>query len=274
MPRIVHFIFGLRPQREPFHLLHYLALASCRQVLAPDEIRLHVHELPYGIYWDLARPLVTLERIEPVQEIAQRHYDPVVGAYRYAHHADVIRLDLLARHGGLYADIDTLFLRPVPDAFWAEPAVIGHEADVVYPDVGAPEISVTNALLMAQPASPFIVRWRQQILNAMDGTWSGHSCRLATRLASDHPDEVRVEPQSSFSPFDHTPQDITALLQGPHEAARLAQAYSVHLCAHLWWDLHRTDFSTVSAPQITERYLRESETPIGFLARPFLPGLF
>jgi len=53
-PRIVLFVFGLRPQDEPFHLVHYLAVASCRAVLQPDDIRFHCHELPYGPYWDLA----------------------------------------------------------------------------------------------------------------------------------------------------------------------------------------------------------------------------
>ena len=41
-----------------------------------------------------------------------------------------IRLDVLARHGGLYADIDTLFLGPIPERCWNAPAVIGREADV------------------------------------------------------------------------------------------------------------------------------------------------
>jgi len=33
----------------------------------------------------------------------------------------------------MYADIDTLFLRPPPDHLWAQPAVIGAEAPVSYP---------------------------------------------------------------------------------------------------------------------------------------------
>ena len=69
IPRIAHFVFGLRSQDEPFHLVHYLALASCRAVLDPDEIFLHCHELPYGFYWDLARPLVTLRRVARVQRV-------------------------------------------------------------------------------------------------------------------------------------------------------------------------------------------------------------
>ena len=109
IPRTAHFVFGLRPQVEPFHLVHYLAIASCAEVVGPERIVVHCHELPYGFYWDLARPLVELQRIEPVASVVDFPYDdPVVRHYSYAHQADVVRLDALAAHGGIYADIDTL----------------------------------------------------------------------------------------------------------------------------------------------------------------------
>lgn len=274
IPRVVHFVFGLRPQREPFHLLHYLAIESCRQVVRPDEIRLHVHELPYGIYWDLARPLVTLERVQPVAGIDAGA--PDVAPYRYAHHADVIRLDVLARDGGMYADIDTIFLRPVPEGCWDAPAVIGEESPVQYPDSPGPERSMSNALLMAEPGSRFISTWRSQIIDAMDGSWSGHSCRLATRLAAEMPDDVRVEPEPRFSPFPHTPDGVQALLERPLEPGALDETSSVHLLAHLWWDRDRRDFSRYSAHDATEATLRTGGTPLADLTRPFLPdhGLF
>jgi hypothetical protein len=273
--RVVHFVFGLRPQTEPFHLLHFLAIASCQAVVRPDEIRLHIAELPFGVYWDMVRPLVAVERVEPVAELDVRPVTEEIAPYYYAHHADVIRLDVLARSGGMYADIDTLFVRPVPDGLWSESAVIGRESDVGY-DGGPPESSMTNALLMAQAGSPFIARWRERMLDAMDGSWSGHSCRLATRLAGLHPELVRVEPQASFSPLDHTPTGLRQLLQDPSDPRLFAETYSVHLCAHLWWDVARRDFSTVSACDITEDYVRTAGTNLARLARPFLPehGLF
>src|SRR3954452_2786736 len=99
IPRIVHFVFGLRAQDEPFHLVHYLALASCRDVLRPEEIHLHCRELPYGFYWDLARPLVTLHRVGRVDTVARHDYaDPLIARYSYAHEADFVRLDVLAQH--------------------------------------------------------------------------------------------------------------------------------------------------------------------------------
>jgi hypothetical protein len=261
----VHFVFGLREQTEPFHLLHHLAIASCRAVLQPDEVVLHVHHLPWGFYWDLTRPLVTLARVEPVPEVDAVEPEPDVAPYRYAHHADVVRLDVLARHGGVYADMDTLFRRPVPDALWRESAVIGREAPVD----GEP--SLTNALLMAEPGAPFVTRWRDRILGALDGSWSAHSCRLAAHLADEDPDLVHVEPQARFSPFAHTADGLRALLEPPFDPGRLAGTSSVHLCAHLWWDEGRRDLSPVSASVLTEDHLRRADTALAHLARPHLP---
>ena len=274
IPRVVHFVFGLRPQLEPFHLLHYLAIESCRRVVQPEEIRLHLHELPYGIYWDLARPLVCLERIAPVTGLGIG--DPDVAAYQYAHQADLIRLDVLARDGGMYADIDTVFVRPVPDGCWEAPAVIGEEAPVRYPGAPGPERSMTNALLMAEPGAPFIRAWRSSIVGAMDGSWSAHSSRLATRLARERPDEIRIEPATRFSPFAHTPEGLQALLERALVPGALDQTSSVHLMAHLWWDRDRRDFTRYSACDATEATLRSGSTPLARAAQPFLPdhGLF
>ena len=269
--RIVHFVFGLRPQDEPFHLLHYLAIESCRRVVAPDVIRLHVHHLPYGVYWDLARPLVEMHRIEPIAAVDDIVADPIIVQHRYAHHADVIRLDVLARDGGMYADIDTLFVRPVPDEWWTHAAVIGQEAPVSYGDTAVLEPSVSNCLVMARPGSGFIEAWREQIIGAMDGSWSGHSCRLAMRLATEHPELVTVVPRERFSPFGHDPAGMRALLEEPFEPGSLDSTCSVHLCAHLWWSQDRVDFSRMSSASVTEHHLRTTATPLGHLARPFLP---
>lgn len=276
IPRVVHLVFGLRQQDEPFHLLHHLAVASCQAVLQPDQIVLHLHHLPYGVYWDLTRPLVEVERIEPVDEVESVPAAPEVQRYRYAHHADVVRLDVLLRHGGLYADIDTLFHQPLPDDLWDRPAVIGAEAPVQYADAAEPEPSVSNALVLAEPGSTFLRAWREQIFDAMDGSWSSHACRLPTRLAAAMPEHVHVEPQASFSPFDHTPAGVAELLDEPMLPGRLDATFSAHLCAHLWWSEDRRDFSPTSALDLTEAHLRATDAPIGHLARPHLPshGLF
>jgi hypothetical protein len=271
IPRVVHLVFGLRDQDEPFHLLHHLAVRSCVEVLEPDEVVMHVHNMPHGAYWDLTRPLVTIEPVTPVAEVERRPVDDDVRPYRYAHHADVVRLDVLAEHGGLYSDIDVLWWQPPPDELWSKAAVLGAEAPVKYSRWRRAEPSLSNAVILAEPGSPYITAWREQVVGAMDGSWSNHSCRLATRLADEHPDLVHVEPQARFFGFGHTPAGMAELLVEPMVPGRLDGASAVHLCEHLWWADDRRDFVSVSASTFTEQHLRATDAPIGHLARPFLP---
>ena len=270
IPRRAHFVFGLRPQIEPFHLVHYLAIASCAEVLDPDAIHLHCHELPYGFYWDLARPLVDLHRIAPIREVTDYPYDdPVVQHYSYAHQADFVRLDVLAEHGGLYADIDTLFVAPPPSTLWDAPCVIGREADVLDPRTGASRPSVSNALVMAEPGAQFVEQWRAEITGALDGSWSAHSCFLADDLARRYPDDVRVEPERTFHAFPPSVDGLHRLLVD-HETD-LSGVMSVHLAAHLWWEEDRRDFSPVHASQIDEAWIRAGNSTYAAAAARFLP---
>jgi hypothetical protein len=272
IPRTVHFVFGLAADAAPFHLVHYLAIASCLEVVRPDEVHVHCHELPHGSYWDLIRPYVELNRVKPVPEVSGFTYrDPLVAHYSYAHHADFLRLDALARWGGLYADIDSLFVAPFPEELWEAPAVVGREADVPDPATGQLRPSVSNALLMAEPDSRFIETWRRAMPGAFDGSWSAHSCSLAYDLTQRHPELVRVEAQRSFHRFAPTPEGIRRLLVD--REPDLSGSYSLHLNAHLWWEEQRRDFVDVHAGTVTDRWVRTADATYAVAARAFLPEL-
>lgn len=51
IPRIAHFVVGLAADESPFHLAHYLAIASCRAIVQPEEVRVHCCGVPHGLYW-------------------------------------------------------------------------------------------------------------------------------------------------------------------------------------------------------------------------------
>jgi hypothetical protein len=273
VPPLAHFVFGLRPQREPFHVLHYVAIESCRRVMAPEEILFHCAELPWGAYWDAIRPHVTLVRIEPVRAVDEARYDPrlVPPELRYAHHADFVRLDALWEHGGLYADIDTVFVHPMPDHYLDAPFVIGDEGDVVDELTGVRRRSLCNAVMLAEPHSPFVGAWRAQMAGEINGTWSNHSGFLAARLAAEHPEQVVVAPSQRFFPAPCSVEGLADLLE--RDAIDDRDATSVHLWAHLWWPADRTDYSRVHAGTVTADRLRRDDSSLARLARPFLPPL-
>lgn len=272
IPRIAHFVFGLRAQEEPFHLVHYLAIASCRDVVQPDEIHLHCRELPYGFYWDLARPLVTLHRVGSIDTVARHDYDdPLIARYSYAHEADFVRLDVLTEYGGMYADIDTLFVAPPDDALWRESCVIGRETSVVDPRSGSLRTSLSNALIMSAPGAPFVQRWSGAIADSFDGTWAAHSCFLADDLASNWPKSVHVEPERTFHPFPPNASGIRQMLIERHDD--LSGVVSMHLAAHLWWDADRRDVTAdIESHMIDERWVRAEQSTYAHAAAQFLPS--
>ncbi|MCP4038000.1 MAG: hypothetical protein GY733_13750 [bacterium] len=276
IPRIAHFVFGLRSQNEPFHLLHYLAIESCRRILRPKKIVLHHHFLPYGAYWDAIRPHLELQRVELAREVSDAHYDEqlVPEVFRYAHHADFVRLDALIEQGGVYADIDTLFLRPLPDALYDEPFVIGRESTVLDERSGESKPSLCNALLMAEPGALFARKWRKRMGGALNGTWSNHSGFLAQTLSEEFSEHVHVEPEQSFFAFPCSREGLAALFGDPDaESVDTQHSYSVHLWEHLWRDFQRTDFSNHYGGEVTPAFLRAANTPLGQFAAPFLPEL-
>lgn len=271
IPKIAHFVFGLEEQHEPFHFVHYVSIESCRRILSPDAIFFHYKHLPWGPWWDLVAPFVTLIEVDLIDEVLGADYSSgfVPTSYRYAHHADFVRLDALIEYGGIYADTDTVFVQPFPPEFFEAPFVIGAEAPVPDELTGEFRPSQCNALLMAEPNALFARVWRERMAGELNGTWSNHSGFLSEALSREMPTAVRVEPEVTFFSFPADPTGISQLFEERHTVP--AAALSVHLWAHLWWRQNRRDYSSAHADWCTPSIVRRARTTFCDLARPYLP---
>jgi hypothetical protein len=270
-----HFLFGLKPQHESMHLVHYLCLESCRRVNHPEAICFHYRHEPYGVWWDAIKPYLTLRRLDERHAVPDpARYDATAegrlirdAGWAYAHEADFLRLAILLEEGGIYADMDTLFVQPLPRHLFGKPFVLGEEAPVPGAD-GVLRPSLCNALILAQPGAAFARRWLDAMGESFDGTWSRHSNQAATRLWGRNAGDIHVVPQPYFYKHAATPRGVRALLEGhDHDTT---DVYSLHLWAHLWWDAWRTDFSTLHAAEITVQHIRNVDTTYTLLARRFL----
>jgi hypothetical protein len=272
IPRVFHFIFGLKEQVEPFHLAHFLCLQSCLMVNKPDAVIVHYRHEPWGPLWERIKPQILLRPIEDSLPLSGYAYTEgnASAAYRYAHSSDFLRVEILGREGGVYADMDTLFVRPYPDAMYSYPFVMGHEK--VDPFVRHAEIggSLCNALFLSEAGSEFAKLWRDKMTAAFDGTWSRHSTFLPFELSQAYPDLVHVEPKTAFFHLDWTRDGITDLFERSVELPETV--YSLHLWAHLWWDRSRTDVSRFHAGRLTPGYVAHAGTTYARYARGFLPG--
>jgi len=265
IPNIFHFVFGLREQKEPFHLMYYLCLASCLDVNRPDAVHFHYHHEPWGEWWERIKPRLVLRRISPEQAIADYSYgDPGLQQFRYAHLADFARLRILLHEGGIYADIDTLFLRPLPGHWREREFILGREKPP-----GEAAGSLCNAWIASAPGAEFCRLWLEGMGQAFDGTWSNHSTLLPYRLWQQHQQLVDVQPENAFYALDWTAQGIENLFL---RRVRLPeQAYSLHLWNHLWFARDRLDFSHFHAGLLTVDYIRYANTTYAHHARPHLP---
>lgn len=272
IPNQYLFVFGLRRQDEPFHIAHYLCIESCFQVNRPDRILFFYQHEPWGPWWQRAKPRLTLVRIDP----DPRHYGIRYGwrhrgcrRYRYAHVADFVRLEQLLQHGGVYADIDTLFVQPPSQELRRKPFVLGRESDIVCQTTGRLQPSLCNALIMSQPQSEFGQRWLEAMPKAFDGSWSNHSTLLPQRLSVETPQAIHIEPPRTFYRYMWTRKDLRTLLEGCERD--MAGISSIHLWSHLWWASDRRDFSDFHHGLMTEEHVRRVDTTFNLLARPFLP---
>jgi hypothetical protein len=273
-PRIFHFIFGLKEQIEPFHLAHYLCLESCRQVNQPDAIYFHYANEPYGPLWDAIKPHLTLRPVKreslPLAAYATSAEGQLIAraGWSYAHEADFIRLKVLLEHGGVYADMDTLFVAPMPSHLYQYDCVLGEEGAL--PDErGILRPSLCNALIAAVPDASFVAKWLDAAYTAFDGKWTSHSCQLASRLWEAHPELVHVVPRRYFYRHPWTPPGMQSLFERCDTDVR--DVFSLHLCSHLWWDEKRTDFTRFHAGLLTEDYVRAGASTYAMIAKRFLP---
>ncbi len=275
IPRQFHFVFGLKPQTGPFHIAHYLCLASCMEVNRPERVFFHYHHEPYGPWWDHIRPRLSLCRVQPEAFVtgSRRYLDHQEGRFiksaglDYAHQADFLRLRVLLEHGGVYADMDTLFVRPYPDSLYRHSFVLGAEDPVCIGGATVP--SLCNAVILARAGARFGRVWLDDMYHVFDGSWSRHSCAHAAELAARMPAEIYVAPQRYFYRYMWTREGIADLFE--RLDGDVEDVYSIHLWSHLWWEAWRTDFSRFHGGLLTEQYIRTVDTTYNVLARRFLP---
>lgn len=269
IPNIFHFVFGLKIQSRRFHLVFYLCLESCMQINHPEKIYFYYHYEPFGPYWDLIKDKLTLIKVDLVEYITEYKYpSKYVKQFNYAHQSDFIRLEMLSEHGGVYADLDTIFVNPIPEHLFHQPFVLGEEGQIKDEATREFRSSLCNALIMSEPNAKFNLLWQDNIKKVFDGTWSRHSTLLPYELSQKYPELIHVEPIRSFYNFLWTSTDITKLLEGLE--TNLDGVYSIHLWSHLWWSRYRRDLTRFHQGLLTEEYIRNIDTTYNLAARRFL----
>ncbi|KAK9810331.1 hypothetical protein WJX72_008833 [[Myrmecia] bisecta] len=186
IPKIVHFVFGMREDfgGSPWNFIHYMTVVSAHKRMKPDAMYVHYVYLPSGHWWQESLPMLTPVRARNVTAVyghAVKHP---------AHKADVIRLEMLYKHGGIYLDLDVLVFQSF-DALLHNDFIISYE--------GSPEYGLGNSIMASRPRSKFVERWLSTYVTFnSSGNWAEHSIFVPRRLSMVHSTELCILPPHSF----------------------------------------------------------------------------
>jgi len=255
IPRILHYTFGMASDfgGKPWSLIHYVCLRSAVTWIKPEKVYFHFQFEPSGPWWDLSRDLVTLCKIEAPREIFGRPLRHV------AHQSDVVRLQKLIEHGGIYLDADVLVQRSFDDLL-NNSTVLGQEGE-------NGELGMANAVILAEPNAPFLRRWFAEYKSfrstGRDEYWGEHSVELPVKLAKAHPEEITVLPPNAFFWPLWTKEHVEWIFRS-NKPVPMDGVYANHL-----WESNAWEF----LEDLTPGRLRRTDSNFRRWAEPYLTEL-
>lgn len=251
VPKILHYTFGMARDfgGKPWSLVHHVCLKSAVERIGPKETFFYHEFEPTGPWWELSRELVTPVRIEAPREIFGRPLDHV------AHRSDVVRLQQLIKHGGIYLDADVLVQRSFDDLL-DHRTVLGQEGQDAH-------WGLANAVILAEPRSPFLCRWLEEYRSFRGEVWNEHSVQLPLKLARAYPSEITVLPPTAFFWPLWTDEHLDWIFASTRPIP-VDQSYANHL-----WEKNAWKY----LEDLTPRRVRSVDTNFHFWARPFIDSL-
>ena len=182
IPNNIYFIFGF-DKNEEFHFCYFMSVFSAYIINDPDNIYFYYHYEPIGEYWDKLKhiPCITFIKIDIPEYIGQKKL------LKTAHKADILRMDLLYKYGGIYMDIDTISIKPYKKLL---------NNDVV---LGRQVFGICNAIMMSKPKSLFFKLWLYNYeKNFNPNGWNEASIHLPEKLYNENKNLVNLQDEDVF----------------------------------------------------------------------------
>lgn len=256
IPKILHFVFGLSADfgGKPWSLLHHVCLMSAIHKLKPKEVNFYYCHLPTGPWFELSRRELNLIKIDPPTEIFG---NPLL---HVAHKADIIRLEVLSRYGGIYLDAD-VFVQKSFDDLLENSVVMGLQKD-------GQEEGLANAVILAEQNAPFLDRWMSQYVSfrslGRDEYWDEHSVKIPYQLSRQFPKDVTVLEELAFYWPTWSRSHLNLIFRGGMPSINQSDCYANHLWETYAWD---------RIWNLTPGSLRKTDSNFSRWAQPFLEGL-
>ena len=231
IPRVIHLLyFG----ETEFYNFHHRCVHSMLQYMPHYEIRIYNAKEPVNNkYWDdiKKQPGVRILKIDVPQ------FFDGFELKHFQYKADVVRLELLYEHGGVYLDLDMIITRPFDEVFKS-----GHSFYISEERTGCR--SLINAFLASKPKNEFIKLWLNEFKSGLRlGIWAHHIRDSNKKLIDDHPHylhkyRMKILDGKVFMPLHW--QDTVAFLNSetvPYEFP--PESYGTHLWETILGDVMR-----------------------------------
>jgi len=256
IPNNIHFIFfGF----TEFAMIHYLAVKSALEIHKPDNLFIHYTNRPIGNpLWDDISKQVILRYITPPQ------YFNGIELTSYQYKADIARLEILIREGGIYLDIDVLSVNSLQPLL-KNRCVLGFESAK---DLDSSNLdtagSITNAVMMCEPNHPFMIDWLKKTGdNLVNKVWAYHAvCLPLEMIKSGNYSDVHIEPCRSFMPFDFRNDWVFHNDEEKYQWL-IQKSYTMHLWETIWYNDRLR--------QIDDKYLYNTQNILSRLFSKYAP---
>jgi hypothetical protein len=229
IPDTIHFIYPATTRTRPWSLVNHAAVRLARKHHPHHRIIIWTNE-PKGSFQMRITAALSGAEITAI-DLSTQIGGVEIGWPQYI--SDVLRLQILIKHGGIYMDTDILLRQPL-DAHIefvraSNTAIMSWETPM--------KTSVCNALMISPPGNAFMAEWLRRMPEALRSqTWAQGGVVLPAQIAAD-PD-LRL----SHLMLDHTfacPLDLSRpWLFDPSlrdEAVALsAQSHAIHVFESFW----------------------------------------
>ena len=248
VPYVIHFVFGLQEQTEPFSFVHYLSMYSAYLANDTPIIYFHHHFSIHGYWWERAQKDILnmiIMKVDVPTHIGSKQIKKV------AHKADAVRMKILWEMGGIYMDIDTISYKSMKPFLTHDTTLCKqynlrfHSKDKASVYVGG----ICNAIMITKPRSPFFERWMTAYERAFDpDKWEEASIWLPLRLSREYSECVNVlEPEVFNVPacwegkkmFEDHWDDVPGSLVALHLSESMSKKYIDQITGWEWLDSHK-----------------------------------
>jgi hypothetical protein len=223
VPKIVHFTWYSRSDNKRslrFH--HYISVLAALTFIQPDKIMFWYERTPEGDWWNKIKGIMENKtKLEMIQKDGPKSiYDNPINTEE--HMSDLVRLEALINHGGIYMDLDVITLRPLDD-------LLKHDVTIGYEKSDY----LCNGFMMAKPKAPFLKLWWAEYVTFDDKQWNYHSVKLPGILAKNYPDLVHTE----WDTIDRPNWEERRLIYN----AGVKYDWSKNYAMHLWYRFYNKD---------------------------------